>query len=68
MFKIYYSGLFYSSSTLKRVSSFLKRISQTINLAGSYWVPLFPELLLSVLHSIKGTVSRLCACVSCDSS
>ena len=49
----YNSGLFYSSSTLERVSSFLTKISQTINLAGSCWVPLFPELLLSALHSIS---------------
>ena len=58
-FKNYYSGLFYSiiildySILLERVSSFLKTISQTNNLAGSCWVPLFPELLLSALHSIN---------------
>ena len=51
--KNYYSGLFYSSSTLERVSSFLKKIAQTINLAESCLVPLFPELLLPVLHSIN---------------
>ena len=49
----YYSGLFYSRSTLERVSSFLKKILQTINLAGSCWVSLFPELLLSALHSVN---------------
>ena len=48
-----YSGLFYSRSTLERVSSFLKKILQTINLAGSCWVSLFPELLLSALHSVN---------------
>ena len=51
--KNYYSGLFYSSSTLERVSSFLKKIAQTINLAESCLVPLFPELLLPALHSIN---------------
>ena len=50
--KNYYSGLFYSRSTVESVNSLLKKILQTINLAGSWWVPLFPELLLSVLHSI----------------
>ena len=50
--KNYYSGLFYSRSTVESVNSLLKNILQTINLAGSWWVPLFPELLLSVLHSI----------------
>ena len=50
--KNYYSGIFYSRSTVERVNSLLKKILQTINLAGSCWVPLFPELLLSVLQSI----------------
>ena len=50
--KNYYSGIFYSTSTVERVNSLLKKILQTINLAGSCWVPLFPELLLSVLQSI----------------
>ena len=50
--KNYYSGIFYSQSTVERVNSLLKKILQTINLAGSCWVPLFPELLLSVLQSI----------------
>ena len=45
--------MFYSGSTLERVNSFLKKISQTINLAGSCWVLLFPELLLSALHIIN---------------
>ena len=51
--KNYYSGIFYSTSTVERVNSLLKKILQTINLAGSCWVPLFPELLLSALHSIN---------------
>ena len=34
-FKNYYSGLFYSRSTVKRVNSLLKKILQTINAAGS---------------------------------
>ena len=50
--KNYYSVIFYSTSTVERVNSLLKKILQTINLAGSCWVPLFPELLLSVLQSI----------------
>ena len=51
--KNYDSGSFYSRSTLERVSSFLQKFSRTINLAGSCWVPLFPELLLSALNSIN---------------
>ena len=32
---------------------FLKKISQTINLSDSCWVPLFPELLLPALQSVN---------------